>query len=245
MKKLLVLSVLLCAGIALAEEANLWKCDFEESEGYTEGKLAGQNGWAKLASWANDEVYVVKGAAASGEQYFHAVPNNGVNVRNNTIDISDDYQEGSKLMMSAYGKADFEGSAPMSIRFHCLGTSGKTYDVEIVEVNFNQNGSADAWVNGGSLSVSDLVQGEWVKFGVIIDPANKKVEKIFIGDAEREGDDLYYKNVTAAGCGSLPDGFRVYNGGGCIDNISIDVVPEPAFLGLLALAGLFFVRKQR
>ena len=80
---------------------------------------------------------------------------------------------------------------------------------------------------------------------MVIDPADKKVEKVFIGDTVREDEGMTYKSATAEGCGNLPDGFRVYNGSGKIDNISIDVVPEPAFLGLLALAGLFFVRKQR
>ena len=248
MKKFLVLSVLLCAGIVLAEEANLWKCDFEEGEGYSEAKITGQNGWDKLAWWAKDDAYVVKGTAASGEQFLSCEPIEGesVNVMNNTIDISGDYQEGSKLMVSAYAKPGFvSGRAKMSPRFHCLGTSGKTYDVQIAEFNFNQDGTAQAWVKGGTLSVSGLTEGQWVKFGVVIDPANKKVEKIFIGDNEKEGDDMYYQHADTAGCGSLPDGFRVYDGPGAIDNISIDVVPEPAFLGLLALVGLFFARKQR
>lgn len=244
MKKLLVLSVLLCAGFAMADGANLWKCDFEEGEGFTEGKVAGQNGWDKLAWWANDEVFVVKGDAVSGEQFIESNPS-GVNVQNNNIDISDDYQEGSKLMMSAYGQANFvDGGQDMSVRFHCLGTSGKTYDVEIAEFNFKQNGTINAWVTGCSFSTT-AAQGEWVKFGVVIDPADKKVEKVFIGDTVREDEGMTYKSATTEGCGNLPDGFRIYNGSGKIDNISIDVVPEPAFLGLLALAGLFFVRKQR
>ena len=154
MKKLLVLSVLLCAGFAMADGANLWKCDFEEGEGFIEGKVAGQNGWDKLAWWANDEVFVVKGDAVSGEQFIESNPS-GVNVQNNTIDISDDYQEGSKLMMSAYGQANFvDGGQDMSVRFHCLGTSGKTYDVEIAEFNFKQNGTINAWVTGCSFSTT-------------------------------------------------------------------------------------------
>jgi len=246
MKKLLVLTALLCAGFAMAEGANLWKCDFEEGEGYTEGKLASQNGWDVLAWWANDEVFVVKDdtQAFSGEQFAECNPT-GVNVQNNSIDISGVYQEGSKLSMSAYGQANFvEGGADMSLRFHALGTSGKTYDVQIAEFNFKQNGTIEGKVSGGSLS-SSAAKGEWVKFGVVIDPATKKVEKIFIGADEKEGDDMYYFSVNTEGCGSLPDGFRFYNGSGKIDNISIDVVPEPAFLGLLALVGLFFARKQR
>jgi hypothetical protein len=245
MKKLLVLLVLVSAGFALAENVTLWSCDFEEGEGFTEGKLAGQNGWAKLASWANDSVYVEKGSAFSGEQCASCEPNKGVNVQNNNIDISEEYVSGSTLMMSVYAKAAFEGTEPMSLRFHCLGTSGQQHSVEIAEINVYQDGTAGIWVNGGSLSVSGLVQGEYYKYGVIFEPDQKKIKKIFIGDAEKEGDNLYYKSIDTVGCGSLPDGFRFYNGGGCADDIKIDVVPEPAFFGLLAIAGLFFVRKQR
>jgi hypothetical protein len=245
MKKLLVLLVLMSAGFALAESVTLWSCDFETSEGFSLGKLAGQNDWAKLASWANDSVYVEEGDAVSGEQYIHCEPNNGVNVQNNSIDISKDYVPGSTLAMRVYAKADFVGTQPMSLRLHCLGTSGRQHSVEICEINIYQDGTARIDVNGGNLSVSGLVQGKYYEFGVIFEPDQKKVKKIFIGDNEKEGDNLYYYSVETAGCGSLPDGFRFYDGGGCVDDIKIEMVPEPAIFGLVALLGLFFARKQR
>ncbi len=247
MKKLLVLLILLSAGFALAESVTLWSCDFEASEGYSLGKLAGQNGWDKLAWWANDEVFVVNDetAAASGSQFIESNPS-GVNVQLNGIDISESYVAGSKLLVSAYGQADFvEGGQPMSVRFHCLGTSGKSYDVEIAEFNFNQDGSGNAYVSGKNMTFEGLEKGQYYKFGVQIDPATKGVEKIFVGENSYEGEGMTYKSATAEGCGSLPDGFRIYNGSGKLDNFSIDVVPEPAFFGLLALLGLFFVRKER
>ena len=246
MKKSLLIFTVLLSVAAFAENQTIFSVGFEESEGYTEGKVAGQNGWDKLAWWANDEVFVVNDdtQAASGNQFIQSNPA-GVNVQLNGIDVSSAYREGLKLIVSAYCQADFvTGGQPMSVRFHCLGTSGKTYDVEIVEFNFNQDGSGNAYVTGKDLTFSGLVPGQYYKFGVQIDPATKAVEKLFVGDNSYEGDDMQYKSVTADGCGSLPDGIRIYNGAGKLDDFTIEVVPEPAVFGLLALFGLFFIRKQ-
>jgi hypothetical protein len=249
MKKLLVLLVLGCAVFAFAENQNLVTIDFEESEGYTAGSVTGQDGWENLAWWVNVLSYVTADAegAQSGSQYLHVCETDvqNANQMKNDIDISSQYTAGMKLLIHGWAKADFEGSVPLSIRFHCLGTSGKTYDVEIVEFNFKQDGSGNAYVTGKNLTFEGLTEGEYYEFGVQIDPSTKAVEKVFVGENSYEGEGMTYKSASAEGCGSLPDGFRVYNGKGCVDNIKIDVVPEPAFLGLLALAGLFFVRKQR
>ena len=133
----------------------------------------------------------------------------------------------------------------MSVRFHCLGTSGESYDVEIAEFNFNQDGSGNAYVTGKNLTFDGLVEGQYYEFGVQIDPATKTVEKIFVGENCYEGEGMTYKSAGVEGCGSLPDGIRIYNGAGKLDDFSIEMVPEPAFFGLLAIAGLFFARKQR
>ena len=247
MKKMFLLLTIACATVAFAESQSLFSIGFEESEGYTTGTLVGQNGWKELAWWANTEVFVEndENAAASGSQYIESNPS-GVNVQLNGIDISESYVAGSKLLVSAYGQADFvEGGQTMSVRFHCLGTSGKGYDVEIAEFNFNQDGSGNAFVSGKNMTFEGLEKGQYYKFGVQIDPATKGVEKIFVGENSYEGEGMTYKSATAEGCGSLPDGIRIYNGAGKVDNFKIEVVPEPAFLGLLAIAGLFFARKQR
>lgn len=247
MKKLFLLLTIVCATVAFAENQTLFSIDFEESEGYTTGTLVGQNGWKELAWWANTEVFVEndENAAASGSQYIESNPS-GVNVQLNGIDISEGYVSGYPLLVRAYAQANFvEGGEPMSVRFHCLGTSDKSYDVEIAEFNFNQDGSGNAYVTGKNMTFDGLVEGQYYEFGVQIDPATKTVEKIFVGENSYEGEGMTYKSINEEGCGSLPDGIRIYNGSGKLDDFSIEMVPEPASLGLLALLGLFFVRKER
>lgn len=249
MKKLLVLLTIACATVAFAENQTLFSIDFEESEGFTAGSVTGQVGWTDLAWWVVTHSFVIadESGAQSGSQYLHVAEDgdSNANQQNNTIDISEEYTEGMKLLLHGWAKADFTGTAPLSIRFHCLGTSGKGYDVEIAEFNFQQDGSGNAYVSGKNLTFEGLTQGVYYEFGVRIDPSTKTVEKVFVGENSYEGEGMTYKSATAEGCGSLPDGIRVYNGKGCLDNFKIDVVPEPAFLGLLAIAGLFFARKQR
>ncbi|MBR4820630.1 hypothetical protein IKZ70_02060 [bacterium] len=249
MKKLLVLLTIACATVAFAENQTIFSLDFEVGEGYSAGSVTGQNNWEDLAWWVGTHSFVIANAegAQSGSQYLHVAEDgeSGANQLNNRIDISRSYTAGMKLLVHAWGKADFQGTEPMSVRFHCLGTSGKTYDVEIAEFNFKQDGSGNAFVTGKDLKFEGLVEGEYYEFGVQIDPSTKAVEKVFVGENVYEGEGMTYKSATAEGCGSLPDGIRVYNGKGCLDNFKIDVVPEPAFLGLLALLGLFFVRKER
>ncbi|MBQ7554870.1 hypothetical protein IJS98_00235 [bacterium] len=248
MKKLLVLLTIICAMVTFAESQNIYSIDFETSEGYTAGSITGQNDWKDLAWWVSTHSYVISDAngAQSGSQYLH-VAEDGTDNANQVIvfDISGQYTAGMKLLIHAWGKADFTGTAPLSIRFHCLGTSGKNNDVEIAEFNFKQDGSGNAWVTGKNLTFTGLIQDQYYEFGVQINPATKAVEKVFVGENIYEGEGMTYKSATAEGCGNLPDGFRVYNGKGCVDNIKIDVVPEPAIFGLIALVGLFFARKQR
>ena len=247
MKKLFLLMTIACAAVAFADDQPLFSIGFEESEGYTTGELVGQNGWEQVDWMDNTEVFVIndRREAASGSQYIKSNPS-GVNVQLNGIDFSESYIPGTSLLISAYVQAGFErGGQPMSVKFHCLGTSNRRYGVEIAEFNFNQDGSGNAFVSGKNMTFDGLVEGQYYEFGVQIDPATKTVEMIFVGDYCYEGEGMTYKSIDEEGCGSFPDGIRIYNGAGQLDEFSIEMVPEPAFFGLLAIAGLFFARKQR
>jgi hypothetical protein len=62
--------------------------------------------------------------------------------------------------------------------------------------------------------------------------------------------DTYYKNEYDSEKEGKPRGGELIDGFGIMkkgyyDNFKVEMIPEPAFLGLLALVGLFFIRKQR
>jgi len=75
------------------------------------------------------------------------------------------------------------------------------------------------------------------------------IERDFEGtNYEYPQDDLYGMpgvRPTHFGGGIRSQHYAVKDRHSYFDNILVSFIPEPAFPGLLALAGLFFVRKQR
>ena len=255
MKKLLVLLTLVCATIAFAEGTVLKVIDFEESEGYTVGDLLNQNGWYSIFSGPDRQLVVNDPEVApSGSQYVTDNPENS-NTPNSAVkfDISEDYVEGSKLCISW----DQAGSTAQNsyVKLHNLGTSGKNYDVEIAEILIYTSGYAAITVSkddkSGTFSKGVPVGDPLAfhHFTLTIDPATKTIVDYTVdGNVVEDVIGKPYKNeceIASKGQGgSLIDGVRIMNRG-AYDNFKVEMVPEPAFLGLLALAGLFFVRKQR
>ena len=84
-------------------------------------------------------------------------------------------------------------------------------------------------------------------FTLLIDPATRCIKEYTVdGNVIDDITDTYYKNECDGKTrgGDLIDGVRFMNKGS-FDNFKVEMLPEPAIFGLLALAGLFFVRKQR
>lgn len=254
MKKVLILLAAVCVVSAMAENTVLHVIDFETSEGYSAGELLGQNGWYSIFS-ANGRQQVVNDptTAPSGSQYATFTedsngPNSAVK-----FDISEDYVPGCKLLISW----DQAGSTAENgyIKLHNLGDSGKTYDVEIAEIIMYKPSSTYAAITVSKKDKSGtLTKGVDVgdttafhHFTLLIDPATRCIKEYTVdGNVIDDITDTYYKNECDGKTrgGDLIDGVRFMNKGS-FDNFKVEMLPEPAIFGLLALAGLFFVRKQR
>jgi len=253
MKKLLVLLTLVCATIAFADGTVLKVIDFEESEGYTVGDLLNQNGWYSIYSGANRQLVVNDPETApSGSQYATYNPEES-NQPNTAVkfDISGDYVEGNKLVIS-WDQAGCAGKTGY-IKLHNLGTSGKTYDVEIAEIVINSGGYAAITLTKADKSgtftkgvpVTDVTA--FTHFTLTIDPATRSIVDYTVnGNVVEDCIGAYYKNEKDGKPrgGDLIDGVRFMNNGS-FDNFKVEMVPEPAIFGLIALLGLFLARKQR
>ncbi|MBO7435096.1 hypothetical protein J6U76_03765, partial [bacterium] len=106
MKKLFLLLTIACATVAFAENQTLFSIDFEEGEGFTAGSVTGQVGWTDLAWWVGTHSFVIadESGAQSGSQYLHVAEDgdSNANQQNNTIDISEEYTEGMKLLLHGW-----------------------------------------------------------------------------------------------------------------------------------------------
>lgn len=254
MKKVLILLAAVCVVSAMAENTVLHVIDFETSEGYSAGELLGQNGWYSIYS-ANGRQQVVNDptTAPSGSQYATFTedsngPNSAVK-----FDISEDYVPGSKLLISW----DQAGSTAQNgyVKLHNAGDTGKNYDIEIAEIIMYKPSSTYAAITVSKKDKSGtLTKGVDVgdttafhHFTLLIDPATRCIKEYTVdGNVIDDITDTYYKNECdgKARGGDLIDGVRFMNKGS-FDNFKVEMLPEPAIFGLLALAGLFFVRKQR
>ena len=256
MKKLLVLLVAVCAVSVLAESTVLFVYDFETSEGYNAGTIKDQKGWTY--DWSSDADNMIindSTVAASGSQYLSLGDDGGDARCRNTFDISSSFKAGNKLRISWYS-AGKSGKTHYA-KFHNLGTTGEPYDVEMFElqiyggtVAFNVS-KEDKSGTQGIMKYGLANPTDFHEVSVVVDPATKTIkEYTFDGEVLFDGSTtLYYKNEAsgqkkAGEGGSLIDGVRL-QGGGAFDGFKVEMVPEPAIFGLLALLGLFFARKQR
>lgn len=257
MKKVLILLAAVCAVSVLAESTVLKVIDFETSEGYQPGNLKGQNGWTW--DYSKDECNQVVNDPTftpSGSQYYGMIKDGSDGARGRvTFDISSSFKAGNKLLISWLSAGSADGTH--YAKFHNLGTTGERYNVEMFELQIYGNTVAlnvskeDKSGTQGIMKYGLVNPTDFHEVSVLVDPANKTIkEYTFDGEVLFDGSTtLYYKNEasgqTKAGQGgNLIDGVRL-QGYGAFDGFKVEMVPEPAFFGLLALLGLFFARKQR
>ena len=260
MKKLLVLLAAVCAVSVLAESTLVYSIDFETSEGYTADKDLIEQGWRSI--WSDvgrDMVRSDATEAPSGTQYVvmgNDDESKGANC-SYVFNISSQYKAGQKVRISWNSKNSTTSGKVHYVKLHNLGATGKNYDVEIAEMTIQSSGWSYLAVckeDKSLTSVSKLVQaGAWHEFALTIDPATHKILEYVVDDnVVIDGTENYYykSDLKKEGSevyparGDLIDGVRLMDFG-AFDNFQVEVVPEPAFFGLIALLGLFFARKQR
>lgn len=264
MKKLLLTLVVLGAIVAFAENTVLHVIDFETSEGYHVGNLKGQNGWTWDYS-ADEYNQVVSDTTGvpSGSQYASigvvgGEIQSGIGRPRVAFDISEDYVQGNKLLVS--WASSRQSGQTLAIKLHDLGTTGKSYDVEICEIEMYGSFThkikvSDEENKGKEISKNLYNPTDFHRFSLLLEPATRTIKEYVVDDQVIiDGTTVYHyrSNSTFAPDpehpekhpGDLIDGLRL-QGYGAIDNFKVEMVPEPAIFGLLALLGLFFARKQR
>lgn len=263
MKKLFVLLTIVCAVSVMAETKTLWYCDFETGEGYQTGNLVGQCGWYYVNGTTTNRDIVENDPefAASGSQY---VSYNNVNGKNTisaiTFDISDEYVVApyNKLFVSwdQCRVSDSYMDDTCYVRLYNFGDTGMNFNVEIAVVKLEWNYALiTVTKDDKSAPLNVTVNMDhpevWHHFTMTLDPENRKILECTIdGVVIDQCTDTYYKNEYDSAKEGKPRGGELIDGFGIMkkgyyDNFKVEMIPEPAFLGFLALVGLFFVRKQR
>ena len=255
MKKLLVLLVAVCAVSVLAESTVLFVYDFETSEGYNAGTIKGQKGWTY--DWSSDADNMIindSTVAASGSQYLSMGDAGGDARCRNTFDISSSFKAGNKLLVTWFSAGPSSGTH--YAKFHNLGTSGQPYNVEIAELQI--------WSSTSQMTICDPSTGktkgvqkaisnptDFHEFTLLLEPSTHAVLEYTIDGTvvfDQTAGYTYQNDASNANNsglgGDLIDGVRL-QGHGAFDGFKVEMVPEPAIFGLIALLGLFFARKQR
>ena len=234
MKKLLALAALIAMTAAAGETNTIFTIDFETSEGYTVGDVEGQNNWVK-SWWGGGGIVAVSNntaAAKSGEQFLYCDDSDSQYGTNHqtSFDISELCPGNAKLQLSFWASVPESASNPFFVKLHALGSSGKNYDVEIIELQLNANGDGQvAYSNASgiqSFKVGDLAVGTYQYCSLIISPATRAIEEIRLGDQVLRDEGMYYKSANTEGCGNLPDGVRIMHSGK-LDNFKIETCPLP------------------
>lgn len=251
MKKALFLTLVLLTGVAFAEGVTLYNCDFESSEGFTAGAtIAGVGTWYKADTRTGDCTAESDDPAVGG-QYVKQVGEKYLNFINN-FDISGVYEAqyaGLPLNVYCYAKWMSGSDNTWYVKFQGLTGTAQS-ELEIMEFQIKNNRfwfcHGDESGNTPSWQGSNLQADTWYKVGGIIDPATKKIISLYIDDteynSETAGYQLYYKHYTNPNMGKYPNSLRLMNSG-CVDDFTVEVVPEPAF-GFLFLLGLVFLRRK-
>ena len=234
MKKLLALAALIAMTAAAGETNTIFTIDFETSEGYAAGDVEGQNNWVK-SWWGGGGIVAVSNntaAAKSGDQFLYCDDSDSQYGTNHqtSFDISELCPGNAKLQLSFWASVPENVSNPFFVKLHCLGDSGKNYDVEIIELQLNANGDGQvAYSNASGIQtfrVGDLAVGAYQYCSLIISPATRAIEEIRLGDQVLRDEGMYYKSANTEGCGNLPDGVRIMHNGR-LDNFKIETCPLP------------------
>ena len=263
MKKLFVLLTIVCAVSVMAESKTLWYCDFETGEGYQTGNLVGQCGWYYVngTTTNRDVVENDPNFAPSGSQY---VSYNNVNGKNTIsavmFDISDEYVIApyNQLFVSwdQCRASDSYMDDTCQVKLYNFGDTGRNFDIEIAIVKLEWNYALITVTKADKSAPLNVTVNMdhpevWHHFTMTLDPENRMIKEFTIDDnVITECTDTYYKNEYDSAKGGKPRGGELIDGFGIMkkgyyDNFKVEMIPEPAFLGLLALVGLFFARKER
>lgn len=244
MKKILVLLLVLCAFTALAENKVIYTLDFED---YPAGSVFGYDGWEKFYGTQIDAV-VDSEAAHSGNVYLFT---DGANSYKNDIDISESYEQGASVLVKFFVNIpSTSNERKFYVKLHNRGTIEQKYNNEIAEF---QVGKTSFYIDTGSghKTGSGNFEDVWTECGIVFNPGSRSITRLYVGENDYDlKDDPWAYKTNTEGSNDLIDGIRLmgdWGAGcqGCLDDLTIELVPEPAFLGLLALLGLFFVRKER
>ena len=239
MKKLFLLLILAASVISFAEE-QVFFCGFEEEEGYTLGAITEQNDWAELFNNTVNLYDVTNVFSYSGEQslYIFGPREGGDTGVKKTVEYENPYQ--GKILFT-YMLKPGERYVRMFI-YDKVG--GDSHRIAVVHINTSELyvDAGGTW-NGGNPNLS---VDEWYKVSLLFDPIDRVLEEFTLGDDIILDEIREYCDEAAAGdIGSIA--IRTNwndNTDACVDDITIELIPEPACLGLLVLAGFFFLRKR-
>lgn len=237
MKKVLVLTFALLTGAAFAESVNVFSCDFEAGEGFNLGSVYDQQGWYRNGENFNF-IFVTNNVSYSGAQCLcFTNTTKGVGISH---DISYVNPYSADVLFSY---AFMPGTS--FVRYQLFDTEGK----RIKKFAISNNGMT--FDNPYSAPTFNIDPNDWYFVTIRLDVKNN-VFKTFEISKDAAGDVISLQDIpfdTSSGAsGNI--GKLSFNKEwtdqqpAFIDDISIDLVPEPAALGLLALAGLFLLRKR-
>ena len=219
---------------------------FETVEGYTVGNLNGQNDWVTNGTGANF-VKVSTANPSSGSQHVRITDNTGVSSGTVSLAFSPDTAllptdatlTTIDIAISALGGADndiviqspTQGFITAEVNFSYLG------DIKVVD----NTGSGPALVD----TTANWTPGPYFKLGIAVDPTADSI-KYYINNS------LIYTGVAGVFAGTFPEEVLMVNDNwqnpgetADFDNLSVSVVPEPAFAGLAVAGASLILRRRR
>lgn len=241
MKKALILTLVLLTGVAFAESLTILDEDFESYD--TIRPLSEQSSW--IAYQGHESFYVVSDSGSKRLRFDRLDASSGDrgNIKEFTIDpkgvdIDVIISFKFKLVDGQLNFGPFENGYNSPSDGHLL-----TLFINKTSVNANLNGG----YYGTLFTYESLDPNKWYKVEVVVNPVSKKIKSIKLGNNATDPSTTYdYLRVGDTG---IPKGLIFYSAYGSstdayIDDVMVEAVPEPACLGLLALAGLFLLRKR-
>ena len=237
MKKLLILSLALFAATAFAESVNVFSCDFEADEGFNLGSVYNQQGWYRNAENFNF-IFVTNDVAYSGAQCLcFTNTTKGVGISHD-ISYANPYSADVLFSFAFIPGTSF-------VRYQLFDNEGKRIK------KFAIQSSMITFDNPWNAPTLNIDPNSWYFATIRLDVKNN-VFKTFEISKDAAGDVISLQDIpfdtSEGGSGDIgklslskewTDTEPTF-----IDDINIDLVPEPACLGLLALAGLFLLRKR-
>ena len=264
MNKLFVLLTVVCAVSVLAETKTLWTCDFETGEGYQTGNVVGQCGWYNVngTTTTRDVVANDPNFASSGSQFLSFNPdvNGKKTISAVEFDVSDSYVIApyNKLFVSwdQARVSDSYSDDTCYVKLFNFGDTGRSSDIEIASFRLEYSYALLEVTKADKSNILNVTINMdhpevWHHFTMTLEPESRMIKEFTVdGNVIDAVTDTYYKNEYESASGSVPRGGGLIDGIGVMkkgyyDNFKVEMIPEPAFLGLLALASLFFARKER